>query len=245
MAYLTWITDDLLKQAVKNVLEKGLIAKKNAPQNFNKNVVDPFGSLFEMSAFGLARFDDWKEQELNRQAQKTLQNHIGNLHQDILGNVKGWQNLKVGSNAGSDLVCTDQKIVAEIKNKYNTLTGAKQVTLYREFDNLISPKASSYHGYTAYYVTIIPKSPIRFDKEFTPSDKEKGARCFTNPKIRMIDGASFYALVTGVDNALEQFYKVLPQVIEEIMKNDFSMPNFEIKDKQNFAKIFAQAFLEK
>lgn len=31
MAYLTWITDDLLKQAVKNVLEKGLIAKKNAP----------------------------------------------------------------------------------------------------------------------------------------------------------------------------------------------------------------------
>ena len=40
MAYLTWITDDLLKQAVKNVLEKGLIAKKNAPQNFNKNVVD-------------------------------------------------------------------------------------------------------------------------------------------------------------------------------------------------------------
>ena len=242
MAYLTWIADNLLKQAVKSVLEKGLIAKKNAPQNFNKNVVDPFGSLFEMSAFGLARFDDWKEQELNRQAQKTLQNHIGNLHQDILGNVKGWQNLKVGSNAGSDLVCTDQKIVAEIKNKYNTLTGGKQVTLYREFDNLISPKASSYHGYTAYYVTIIPKSPIRFDKEFTPSDKEKGARCFTNPKIRMIDGASFYALVSGVDNALEQFYKVLPQVIEEIMKMTFLCQTLKLKINKILPKYLRKHF---
>lgn len=242
MAYLTWISDELLKQAVRNVLGKGRDAKQNAPKNFNKNVVDPFASLFESSAFGLTNFEEWKNQELNRQAQKTLQNHIGNLHQEILGSVVGWQNLKVGSNAGSDLVCTDKKILAEIKNKYNTLTGGKQVTLYREFDNLISPKASIYHGYTAYYVTIIPKTPTRFDKSFTPSDKEKGTRCNDNSKIRTIDGASFYTLVTGEQAALHQFYTVLPQVIEELMKLEFEEPDFKITDKQKFIEIFEQAF---
>lgn len=242
MSYLTWISDEALKQAVKNVLEKGRVAKQNAPKNFNKNVVDPFGSLFEMSAFGLNSFDDWKNQELNRQAQKTLQNHIGNLHQEILGNVSGWQNLKVGSNAGSDLVCIEHKILAEIKNKYNTLTGGKQVTLYKEFDNLISPKASTYHGYTAYYVVIIPHKPMRYNKEFTPSDKEKGTRCIVNPKIRVMDGASFYTLVTGEFEALKNFYEVLPQVIEDIFKNDFNVQNFQIADKKSFAEIFHQAF---
>lgn len=242
MSYLTWISDESLIQAVKSVLEKGRLAKRNAPKNFNRNVVDPFGSLFEMSAFGIDSFLDWKNQELNRQAQKTLQNHIGNLHQEILGSVMGWENLKVGSNAGSDLVCANRRILAEIKNKYNTLTGGKQVTLYREFDNLISPKASTYHGYTAYYVTIIPKSPIRFNKEFTPSDKEKGSRCIANIKIRMIDGASFYTLVTGEQDALKQFYHVLPQVIEKVMRSDFQEVDFKINDKQNFADIFIQAF---
>lgn len=242
MPYLTWISDEALKQSVKNVLEKGRVAKQNAPKNFNKNVVDPFSSLFEMSAFGLNSFDDWKDQELNRQAQKTLQNHIGNLHQEILGHVAGWQNLKVGSNAGSDLVCVNNKILAEVKNKYNTLTGGKQVTLYREFDNLISPKASTYHGYTAYYVVIIPSKPIRYNREFTPSDKEKGTRCISNPKIRMIDGASFYTLATGDIDALKNFYSVLPQVIEDIFRNDFKMQDFQIADKQSFAAIFHQAF---
>lgn len=245
MAYLTWITDELLTQAVKNVLIKGHNAKQNAPENFNKNVVDPFASLFEASAFGLQSFEDWKNQELNRQAQKTLQNHIGNLHQEILGSVSGWENLKVGSSAGSDLVCTEKTIIAEIKNKFNTLTGGKQVTLYREFENLIAPKASKYHGYTAYYVTIIPKKPNRFNKVFTPSDKEKGTPCTANPKIRIIDGASFYTLVTGHDDALHQFYTVLPQVIEDVMHHVFKQSEFKIRDRQEFLEVFEQAFFKK
>ncbi len=242
MPYLNWIRDEDLIQAVKLVVEKGIDAKKNAPKNFNKNVVDPFGSLFEMASFGLNDFNDWKNQELNRQAQKTLQNHIGNLHQEILGSVQGWNNLKVGSNSGSDLVCPTRKIVAELKNKHNTLTGGKQVTLYREFDNLISPKASSYYGYTAYFVTIIPSKPQRLDKEFTPSDKEKGSRCITNAKIRTIDGASFYTLVTGQHNALADFYRVLPVVLEKIMIEQFGQLNFQIPNKVDFTSLFTQAF---
>lgn len=242
MTYLTWINDQDLKQAIKKVLEKGILAKANAPTTFNKNVVDPFSSLFELAAFDLKGFSEWKDQELNRQAQKTLQNHIGNLHQEILGYVSGWQNLKVGSNAGSDLVNTSDKFIAEIKNKHNTLTGGKLITQYQEFENLVSPKASHYHGYTAYYVTIIPKNPKRFNEEFTPSDKSRGMRCVANPKIRIIDGASFYTLVTKQQDALKNLYAVLPQVIEDIYRNDFNQPNFNIADKQMFSNLFSTAF---
>lgn len=40
---------------------------------------------------------DLEINETTRQAQKTLQNHIGDFHQNILGSVDGWINLKVGS----------------------------------------------------------------------------------------------------------------------------------------------------
>lgn len=242
MAYLKWISDENLKLAVKEVLEKGMDAKRNAPKNFNKNVVDPFSALFELSAFDIDHFQHWKSQELNRQAQKTLQNHIGNLHQAILGFVQGWDNLKVGSNAGSDLVCRDKKILAEIKNKYNTLTGGKLITQYKDFEELILPKASAYQGYTAYFVTIIPKKPIRSDEEFTPSDKSKGTRCSPNPKIRIIDGASFYTLVTGDVDALQDFYAVLPLVIEDVFIHEFKKEEFKIVDRDAFTKLFTQAF---
>lgn len=242
MPYLNWIRDEDLIQAVKSVVQKGIDAKKDAPKNFNKNVVDPFGSLFELTAFGLSDYDAWRAQELNRQAQKTLQNHIGNLHQEILGCVKGWDNLKVGANSGSDLVCKDRKIIAEIKNKHNTLTGGKLITQYKDFEQLILPKVSEYQGFTAYFVTIIPKKPIRYDEEFRPSDKSQGTRCTANPKIRTIDGASFYTLVTGDEHALSDFYRVLPSILEKVMIEDFHQPNFKIPNKEQFTELFNQAF---
>ena len=57
-----------------------------------------------------------------------------------------------------------------------------------------------------------------------------------------MDGASFYTLVTGEFEALKNFYEVLPQVIEDIFKNDFNVQNFQIADKKSFAEIFHQAF---
>lgn len=91
----------------------------------------------------------------------------------------------------------ENKIIAEIKNKYNTVSGGKLSDLYHTLDKLVMPKTSIYKGYTAYYVTIIPKSKTRHNKPFTPPDKATGERCPENERIRVIDGASFYDLVTG------------------------------------------------
>jgi hypothetical protein len=166
-----------------------------------------------MAGFGLDHAG-WVRVELMRQAQKTLLNHIGGFHQNILGAVKGWENMKTG--AVVDVVSEKHKVIAEVKNKHNTLSGGKRSDQYGNLEKLVMQKASRYHGFTAYFVTIIPKSPERFDRPFTPSEKETGARVQENPLIREIDGSSFYELVTGRKDALAELFKALPGIISGI-----------------------------
>jgi len=239
MSYLTYISDEKLKEIIKSVLDIGIKRKKEAEKQFNKNVIDPFGSLFEAGAFDVDH-QTWKSSETIRQCQKTLQNHVGELHQKILGNVDAWEDLNKGSVV--DLVCEERKIIAEVKNKYNTVTGSKLADQYRALEDLVMPKSSKYKDYTAYFVNIIPQNPKRFDSLFVPSDNKKGIKCPDNEKIRRIDGASFYTLVTGETKALESLYFSLPIVIEDIYKNDYNDNNFRIQNKDQFAHYFSLAY---
>lgn len=190
--------------------------------------------MFEIAGFEMD-YKTWIKSETARQAQKTLQNHIGEFHQNILGSCNAWEDMKTGQVI--DLVSAQKQIIAELKNKYNTISGGKLSDLYYSLDNLVMPKASIYKGYKAYYVSIIPKKPIRFNTEFMPSDKEKGEKCRLNKNIREIDGASFYSLVTGEFLALENLYYILPDVISKC-----SNGNLKVTSKKKLKKFFNQAF---
>ena len=238
MSYLKYITDDNLIDIVKDTLNAGIIKKKEVEKTFTKNVIDPFAAILEASAFNLDH-KTWKDSELARQCQKTLQNYIGNMHQAILGKVKNWEDLGVGNVI--DLKNKDKKIIAEVKNKHNTVTGGKLADMYYSLDRLVTYKNNNYYGYTIYFVNIVPKKPNRYNAPFTPSDKEKGAKCPINEKIRIIDGASFFELVTGEQNALANFYNILPKVIEDIFNKE-SHIKFQIPDKEKFADYFHQAY---
>ncbi len=234
MPFLKWISDNDLKNEVTQLLLIAKDAKKAAVEEFGKNVIDPFAALFEMSGFEID-YDTWLKSETTRQAQKTLQNHIGDFHQNILGYSKGWTNKGVGNIV--DLLSEDKKIIAEIKNKYNTISGGKLSDLYYSLEKQVSPKSSIYKGYTAYYVAVIPKKGERFNKPFTPSDKDKGEKCPINEHIREIDGASFYSLVTGSENALEDLFDVLPEVIKVCSEG-----KYQIKDKKKLKEFFNLAY---
>ena len=236
MAYLKWVSDKNLLSAVSHLLDKAEVAKAHAKDEFGKNVIDPFSALFEIAGFEID-YNNWLKSETSRQAQKTLQNHIGDFHQTILGFSSGWENMKTGN--VMDLVSEKHKIIAEIKNKYNTISGGKLADLYHSLQAQVMPKSSKYKGFTAYYVAIIPKKPIRYNQMFTPSNKEEGEKCPANEKIREIDGASFYHLVTGQKNALEELFDVLPDVIL-----DCSGGKFNIKDKVKLKKFFNTAYKE-
>lgn len=209
----TFLTDAALVAEVSHLLNTAEEALESRKAEMDRNVIDPFAALFEMAGFGLDH-EGWVRSELMRQAQKTLQNQVGNFHQNILGSIEGWENLQTGSVV--DLVSHPKKIIAEVKNKHNTLSGGKRSDLYHNLEKLVMQKASRFRGYTAYLVTIVPKSPEDFDEPFTPSDKETGSRCPENPLIREIDGASFYRLASGEKDALSQLFQVLPEVTKNI-----------------------------
>lgn len=216
MSYVSFITDERFKEIVNELLAIGDAAKVKATEEFDRNVIDPFSMLMEMASFDM-NFEDWVKSEQSRQVQKSLSNDIGLLHQKILGSVSGWKDLKTGNVV--DLVNADLEIIAEVKNKHNTVKGSDKVGTYKELESLIMPKTSIYKDFKAYYVEIIPSTAKGYEKPFTPSDKKTGTQCEPNPSIIQIDGLRFYKLVTGVDDALEQVFNALPTVIKDCRKS--------------------------
>lgn len=213
MAYLSWVSDSDLETAVNKLLGATQRAKAAALEKIEENVIDPFSAIFQMSGFQMS-YEEWFKSEEARQAQKTMQNFVGEFHQEILGYCYDWSNL--GKGRIVDLVNRNSRIIAEVKNKHNTISGGDLAHLYWSLEGLVMDKFSVYKDYTAYHVTIIQSEPVRSNKEFTPSDKEKGKKCPNNELIRQIDGASFYELATGSPTALEDLYKVIPDVIANI-----------------------------
>jgi len=214
MPYLNYISDADLEAAVRYMLNSAADGLRRAQNEFTRNVIDPFSLVFEMAGFNILSVDSWERTEQTRQAQKSLVQAVGNFHQMVLGGVNGWDNLNVGGFV--DLHCHQRQIIAEVKNKHNTVTGAKLVGVYDDLVGLVMPNASVFHGYTAYFVEIIPKGQQGYNAEFTPSDRATGIRRPTNPRIRKIDGNQFYELVTGIPGSLEALYDVLPAVITTV-----------------------------
>ncbi|MGJ0624637.1 Eco47II family restriction endonuclease [Xenorhabdus bovienii] len=238
MALLSYISNEDFLNEVEVLLFKAEERRKEIEKTFNKNVIDPFGALFESP--GVKSHAEWRNSEMTRQCQKTIQNHVGTFHQKILGHVQGWQDMGIGGNV--DLVHKERKIIAEVKNKYSTVTGGDLADKYYALDELISPKSSCYKGYCAYFVNIIPKKPKRTDILFTPSDKKRGTLCSPNENIRVIDGASFYHLVTGREYALKELHIALPAAIEDVYRERFGIKDFSIPDKASFSQYFDLAY---
>ena len=224
MRYLEWIDNQHLEGCVQYVFDKAILAKKKAETDFDRNVIDPFSLLFEMSGFDIDTVEQWKKLEKIRQAQKSLANHFGLFHQKLLGCIDGWKDLGTGKNI--DLLNEEKRIIAEVKNKFNTMKGSDQAGLYDSLYELVMPNASEYKNFTAYYVEIIPKpfqgSADVYDKPFTPPDRTTSSKKPENKLIRKIDGKSFYTLVTGHPDALQDLYFVLPKINQKVGNYNFS-----------------------
>jgi len=235
MALLSWITDEQLKLALEKLINAVKKGKMKAEKDFSRNVIDPFAATFTMSLLELS-YVQWKHTELHRQAEKSLTNAVGGFHQNVLGCIKGWEDLQTSNQV--DLVNYEHKIIAEIKNKYNTLNAGGTVALYKRLSELVNNKSSCFKGYTAYYVTIIPGTPDGVDTIFAPSDNATGEHCTLDEKIRVIDGVRFYALASGSPSAFSDLYKALHQVLHL-----FSIRHLSDEDKAFLQDLFFKAFI--
>ncbi len=224
---LRWISDTDLRGICEEIISN--TRARTSDEISFKNGVDPFSALFDLAVNNIP-FEDWLRNEHIRQKQKTLQNHIGTFHQRILGKIRGWEDLGTGQII--DLVNRDKRIIAEVKNKHNTV---KKSSLKKDvFDPLARALKTPYRGFTAYYVTVLAQR--RINKPFTPSDNETG-RPAENPKIREIDGASFYEIATGSKTALADLYHRLPEILADVA----DIRAEEITASRWFAKLFELA----
>jgi hypothetical protein len=242
MPYLSYITDEKLLQHTKHLLELAYRAKISASRDFAKNVIDPFSPIFEMCAFNIGH-SDWKTSELQRQSQKTFSNGLGKFHQNIIASIDGWDDL---NNEGVFDVCNgNRKIIAEIKNKHNTVTGSKLIDVYNDLATAVETKNSRFYGYTAFFVNMIPKRPGGQDRPFVPSNNKTGSQPKELESVRIIDGASFFHLATEIADGLQQLHAVLPTVVEEINMKARISPNWKVfseEDRINIGNYFKDAY---
>lgn len=181
-----------------------------------RNTLDCFSAAIDAVVQGIS-LDDWLVQEKERQVQKTKQNAIGSLHEEVMGSIDGVENLPVGNLI--DIECASKHLVAEVKNKYNTTKGNHKVSVYRDLAQALSTRA----GYTAYYVEVLPKNGESYNVPFTPSDNQTKQRLASREDIRRIDGKSFYELLTGSPGAINELYRELPVLVTEIIFEEFDV----------------------
>lgn len=204
------------KEKIREILEPIVSEAYDAQtteSDLRRNTLDVFSASIDSAIRGIS-IDKWKEQERQRQMQKTLQNQIGELHQAILGTLDGIRDLGVGQVVDLE----GDNFIAEIKNKHNTTKGNHKIAIYDDLENRLQGKDRSTK---AYYVEILPQNGKSYDKPFTPSDNKTKKRRNENSRIRQIDGQSFYTLVTGNENALRELYSLLPEVTTEILNDKY------------------------
>ena len=213
MSYLNFISDKNLITAVGNVVKIIETSEKEADNNLFKNVIDPFSALFHGITHSIS-YKEWIKLEKSRQLQKTMQNAIGDFHQEILGSIPGWINL--GTGGGLDVTNIRMKIIAEVKNKFNTTKGNHKIEVYDAIKSKLENK--DFIGYIGYFVEVIPQDKNRYNSPFTPPDNKTKKRRPTNQNIRVIDGMSFYELASGRKYALKELFEVLPDVLKDNFK---------------------------
>lgn len=198
-----YASDDDIISKIKLVLSEMDAAADEV--DIHRNVVDPFSAIFDMARLGID-FDEWSELEKTRQAQKSMQNAVGYFHQHILGCVDGWED--PGAGGGVDAKSDKFKVIAEIKNKHNTMNSSSAAETYRKMERFLDGTATGYMGYV---VMVIPKNKQRFRRPFAPS--VAGQRLPIRNDLELVDGATFYEIVTGDKDALSKLYKCLPDAI--------------------------------
>jgi hypothetical protein len=205
MSSLNFISDKVIYHEFLRVVEAVEKAVKLADKNFDKNTVDPFSAAIEMYSLKLD-YDTWRRSEKTRQIQKSLQNAIGAFHQNILGSMPGWIN--AGSGGSYDVENSKLRVIAEIKNKHNTMNSSSANETYAKLSNHLKFDKK---GYTAYLVQVVPDKAEDYNKPWSPSHKTMLLR----EDIRVVDGESFYDLASGQKDALKSVYLRVLEIMSE------------------------------
>lgn len=188
----------------------------------SKNDIDAIKTIFDISVKQIG-FDGWANKEIERQQDKTINNKIGEFHQELLGKVEGWVDLGVGDSTEIDLKKEDNSIFVEIKNKHNTLNSSSMKICRQKLENVIE----EYPDSTAYWAYIIGKKYKSENRVWKYQGRE-------NEKIRRISGDYLYKIVTGNSSSLEKVYEAIPNAVVDLLGEDYKLSTYDERIVKEF-----------
>lgn len=181
-------------------------------KEFNKNIIDPIKLTFDAKVYGRS-MEEVVAAECIRQMDKSNNNHIGYFHQNLFryaGN--GWS----VPTEGFDVVNEEKHLFVEMKNKHNTMNSAASQKTYMKMQNKIVRDS---HAICMLVEVIATKSQ---DKTWVVTvDKEQ----FNNDHIRRVSIDKFYEIVFGDSAAFAKLCKVLPTILDDVIKELGSSTN--------------------
>lgn len=213
--YVSFVSDEDFIKCVEHVVNAYLSANTTeTPLKIlkeSKNTIDEFKTLFDVCVNQVG-FKGWTNFELIRQNDKTINNKIGEFHQELLGKVDGWVDLGVGDETEIDLKKEDNTIFIELKNKYNTMNSSSTKTCREKLENVIN----RYPDATAYWAYVINKNYKSEDRIWLYHERE-------DERIRRISGDKLYEMITGDSHALEKVFEAIPKAIVDILNEDYKL----------------------
>ena len=128
------------REKLKNVLKEKIIRayeiRKNNQKDLYRNTLDVFAAVLDAKIQQLD-ISDWIEKfERPRQAQKTFENLLGEIHPAVIGTLDDWEDLKTGKVI--DVLNKNDKIVAEFKNKAITTNSDSALGAYDALEKFVN-----------------------------------------------------------------------------------------------------------
>ena len=192
---IPWLDESIFEQHVQTLLDAANRASKQAEAKRKKNVIDPFASLLIASIFEVTTPEELIAIQNAESALRGMSNALGRFHQNILGSIEGWDD----HDAGYDVICEDRRILAEVKNKWNTLNADNKRAVVQNLETAVRQQIGKWNGYL---VQVVPNKPERFVKKV-------GSR----NDVFEIDGASFYDMATADPNAIHGLFESVCEVV--------------------------------
>lgn len=224
--YVDFVSDEDFLECVEHVIDAYILTIEFKTPIMvleeSKNTIDEFKTIFDVCV-SQSSFQDWARFELNRQHDKTINNKIGEFHQELLGKVDGWVDLGVGDETEIDLKKEDNSVFIELKNKYNTMNSSSTKTCREKLENVIK----KYPNATAYWAYVINKNYKSEDRVWEYQKRH-------DEKIRRISGDKLYELITGDPKALEKTFNAIPLAINDLLGEDYELSETDKETMKKF-----------
>lgn len=215
---LSYISEQDFTEHVKATIIK--YGSKLEPVNlkgFNSNIIDPIKLIFDKMVYQ-STWEEIIKNEIFRQRDKSNNNDIGYFHQRMFQYMKNC----IVPKEGWDVIYTNELGITtpdgdkvktayiEMKNKHNTMNSASSAKTYikaqnqlLEDDNCIVclVEAISKHSQNIKWIASVDGKTVQ------------------HRRIRRISMDKFYEMITGEADAFYNMCCVLPDVIENVIKN--------------------------